>query len=705
MRLLLQCLFFPPLFIILSCSTGAKKDFSLEDKEKQLWLELYQSALQNVKSKPEESCQAFSDLSKKNFVLSDLALIRAHQVCIDPTQLTALSDLLTDKSPYLATAYVETQLMLAEKSGNSLQLAKALRAQAMASDRVREKIKILERALPLAESDKELQADIQNRIYNQAPRLKKEKRPEDYYKIAMDYIQNREFDTGRSYLKHIYQNPGLSFEDHLQARKAYRNSFKTQQRREDYTRECERFTTWLEKQKSAEPKTLHESYIAWARSAWTQGDEAWGRRVLDRGEKKLRRSYSTEEIDFIRARMSEENGDFEDSIAHLVRAEAAVKGRTAFRDRLLFSKAWMYRKLNRDQLAAQDFENLKNTTSDPFDQSRYSFWLGKTWEKLGEKEKAHQEFSQLKDKDALGYYGLLAYRELQEELPPLPAQENSLNFLRALDMQTAQTIFALIRTNESDVLEKYLQLKVQDLRTQRGPSATASIPANAPPAVWLAYLKSYAAAGLYLPLFSQIGTLDPDVKTQVLHDEPALLFPRKFLEHIDPASNKFGVQAELILSIIRQESAFNPQARSPADAFGLMQVLPSVAVEQFPSTGIHLDHHEDLYEPSINIPVGAALLKKLQGKYKGNFVLTAAAYNANERAIENWLKTRLREDTLEFIEDIPYDETRSYVKLVMRNFIFYSRLKNPSQKMPFPKWCIEDLQSFKVSLQSAPISK
>ena len=75
----------------------------------------------------------------------------------------------------------------------------------------------------------------------------------------------------------------------------------------------------------------------------------------------------------------------------------------------------------------------------------------------------------------------------------------------------------------------------------------------------------------------------------------------------------------------------------------------------------------------------------------------AAAYNASERAIESWLKTRLKEDSLEFIEDIPYDETRSYVKLVIRNFIFYSRLKEPAKKLAFPSWCLDDLQSFRVS--------
>jgi soluble lytic murein transglycosylase len=107
---------------------------------------------------------------------------------------------------------------------------------------------------------------------------------------------------------------------------------------------------------------------------------------------------------------------------------------------------------------------------------------------------------------------------------------------------------------------------------------------------------------------------------------------------------------------------------------GLMQVIPSVAKEQQSKTGIRISHFEDLYKPEINLPIGAALLSDLSKKYRGQFLLIAAAYNANEKAIHSWLKTRLNDDPLEFIEDIPYDETRAYIKLVLRNFVFYTRL-------------------------------
>jgi len=119
-----------------------------------------------------------------------------------------------------------------------------------------------------------------------------------------------------------------------------------------------------------------------------------------------------------------------------------------------------------------------------------------------------------------------------------------------------------------------------------------------------------------------------------------------------------------------------------------MQLLPEVAKHHQKNTGISIDHYEELFLPEKNIPFGTSLLSDLQKKYKNQFILSTAAYNANEKAIASWLKTRFKEDSIEFIEDIPYEETRRYVKLVLRNYIFYNRLNNPSQSYEFPNDCL-----------------
>ncbi|MEK7355080.1 MAG: lytic transglycosylase domain-containing protein, partial [Bdellovibrionota bacterium] len=156
-------------------------------------------------------------------------------------------------------------------------------------------------------------------------------------------------------------------------------------------------------------------------------------------------------------------------------------------------------------------------------------------------------------------------------------------------------------------------------------------------------------------------------------------------------SSRFDVQTELIYSIMRQESSFNPMARSHADAFGLMQLIPEAAKKAAPMSGIELKSHEDLYGPETNIPLGTAFVRGLMNRWKGRYIPTVASYNASEKAIEGWIKSRYRGDPLEFIEDVPYDETKGYIKLVTRNFVFYKRLNSGGAPIPFPEWCLAGL--------------
>lgn len=697
MRFLFWSLILSPTFLILSCSTSSKNDLRT-DTAVQVWLQTYSKALAQKESDPTKACDYFSQLAKEEkFLLKEMSLLRARMLCADTSALAPVDEKLAQSFPHLQALNTERILIEATKNKDNLDLAKAYRSKAMASDRSREKLKLLQKGLELLKSDtsakdEALHADLQNRIYQVAPRLRQEITPENYYKVGADFIYNREFQKGRSYLEKIFNNKSFDFDDQVQARKLYRNSFKTEQNREQFILEAEKFTSWVEHQKKIDWKLLHESYLTWARGAWTLGQVASAQQVLRKAEKKLKKHWHLDEIEFVRGHMSEEIGEWADALSHYEKAlQDSRSERGGMHDRLLFSQGWMLKKLGRFQDAAAVLENLRNQTQDPFDQNKFSFWLARTYQQAGLGDKAKNELNRLKTEDSLGFYGLLAYRDLGEEMPPLPVSKMGSLDWNALDADSRKWISALLVVKETEVLEKYLQARTSQLKLAG--SASEKVYSE----TWLTYLKAYAAAGLYLPLFAQLGSLEANLKMDLLKENPELLFPRKYLELIDPAAAKFNVKPELILAIIRQESAFNPFARSPADAFGLMQLLPGVAMDQKPFTGIVLSHHEDLYEPEINIPVGAALLSQLQKKYRNQFILTAAAYNASEKAIEGWLKTRLKEDPLEFIEDIPYDETRSYVKLVLRNFVFYSRLKEPSNKLPFPSWCLEDLQTFKRS--------
>jgi soluble lytic murein transglycosylase len=146
-------------------------------------------------------------------------------------------------------------------------------------------------------------------------------------------------------------------------------------------------------------------------------------------------------------------------------------------------------------------------------------------------------------------------------------------------------------------------------------------------------------------------------------------------------AQKTQVRPEYIWAIMRQESNFNPLARSPTGAIGLMQLMPQVAKNLLGTNATE----EELRAPELNIALGARHLKEYLDRFRGNFVLSTAAYNASPETVKNWLKSRSHKDPTLFIEDIPYEETRNYVKLVIRNFINYTRQTTQDQEIEFPQ--------------------
>ena len=151
-----------------------------------------------------------------------------------------------------------------------------------------------------------------------------------------------------------------------------------------------------------------------------------------------------------------------------------------------------------------------------------------------------------------------------------------------------------------------------------------------------------------------------------------ILFPFEYIHEIKKIEK--DVDPIIILSLIRQESAFNPQAISRVGARGLMQLMPSTAKSMEKKV-----KNFQLKNPQLNLRLGIRYFKKLLHKYNGNLIYTLAAYNAGESRIENWKKKIFNsEDPLSTIESIPFKETRNYVKLIYRNIFFYKWLEKKS---------------------------
>lgn len=157
-----------------------------------------------------------------------------------------------------------------------------------------------------------------------------------------------------------------------------------------------------------------------------------------------------------------------------------------------------------------------------------------------------------------------------------------------------------------------------------------------------------------------------------------LAFPRAFAETVDAASTKDSVPSTLIWAVMREESAFDPEAVSPSAAYGLLQLILPTAAAYGKKLSLPADAHA-LVRPDINIPLGTAYLKKLRAEFPDNPGLAVPSYNAGEGATHRWLSPPLADSFDLWVESIPYDETRKYTKRVLASYWAYVALYEPAR--------------------------
>jgi soluble lytic murein transglycosylase len=153
-----------------------------------------------------------------------------------------------------------------------------------------------------------------------------------------------------------------------------------------------------------------------------------------------------------------------------------------------------------------------------------------------------------------------------------------------------------------------------------------------------------------------------------------ILFPQPYWSSIEQEAAKNGLDPYMVASLIRQESEFNPAAISPANAFGLMQLLPSVGRSMAKEEGIRRFNEIELLNPETNIRLGTRYLKQTLDKFDGQAPYAFAAYNAGDSRVTDWQAIGKYHGMDEFVESIPFTETREYVQAILRNESIYREL-------------------------------
>ncbi len=291
------------------------------------------------------------------------------------------------------------------------------------------------------------------------------------------------------------------------------------------------------------------------------------------------------------------------------------------------------------------------------------FWQARTAERLGNQEEAKGLYRQILSRTSDSYYkgpsrnALGRLGEVVEQRKSVDGQTQPIPTIS----YNQNLYFHLARAQKLSDLSHH-RLAVAELDRARGQIGKD-------PSLGIMLMRQYAHNQGYnrsVILAIQFGRSSEKFR--------AYRYPRAYWDIIKKEAEQRGLDPYLILALIRQESLFDPDAISPASALGLMQLIPATADREAANLGVTYPGPEKLFEPDMNLRLGIHHLKGLREEYPNSLAKALAAYNAGRRPVNRWEKRFASLDEEEFIERIPYRETRGYVKLVLRNYWIYKEL-------------------------------
>ncbi|MDH3560067.1 MAG: lytic transglycosylase domain-containing protein, partial [Gammaproteobacteria bacterium] len=306
----------------------------------------------------------------------------------------------------------------------------------------------------------------------------------------------------------------------------------------------------------------------------------------------------------------------------------------------------------RRAIAAQDWDSvLAHIDTLPVDERQtdeWDYWHAYTLEQAGQRLAAMNEYSRLAKERS--YYGFLAADYLDW---PYKMGDEPLTYDAAAIEQLRQTP-GMVRAREL-----YLADLITDARRE-----------------WAHATREMDNDELKLAalLAREWGWNDRAILTVARTGDYAdlkLRFPLDHVEAVHDHARHNRLDPSHVFAVIRQESAFNKDARSPAGALGLMQLMPKTGRVTARKNRIPLSSTRNLLEVEKNIRIGSAYLREVMDRFDDNTVLATAAYNAGPHRVQGWLPETDDESTISWIANIPFSETRKYVQRVLAYAAIY----------------------------------
>lgn len=318
---------------------------------------------------------------------------------------------------------------------------------------------------------------------------------------------------------------------------------------------------------------------------------------------------------------------------------------------------------NRNYIEAQKLgrihlKNYPNTIAAP----KVMYWTGKISEIQGRRNEAKGFYQRILDTYPDDYYAYRASKKLDFYSGNSPWKTKSYH---RLPVQTESIYFPINHTTLSDENIALINtiLKLDDFELLSEVEKDNKFVQS-----WLNYKeKKYSRAAI----LARDALSEMETKPKFDDSVYKLAYQLHFQNDINHYAQDYNLDAFIVASLIREESYFNPKAGSPAGAKGLMQIMPATASYIASKEGVPYTYADSLTDPKMNINLGCAYLRYAKDMLGSNDLLAVASYNGGPNAVASWKNNLNYNNMDEFIENIPYDETRNYIKKVYRTYWIY----------------------------------
>ncbi len=385
---------------------------------------------------------------------------------------------------------------------------------------------------------------------------------------------------------------------------------------------------------------------------WHENDTPSARLYFQRLAREFPHDELAPKAKFEIGRTYEEDGDEQAARLAYLALIARYPG-TEMAEEARFRAPFMLFMLRRYKQAATEFGNSGAIASSSSARDMFSYWQARALESDGDKVRATALMRALALSTASNYYPALAAGRVNEYRALLPA---------ALATDLVPTAIPVVAGPAQFHLTRIAALRDSGLRELEPPELRAieDQPGNGHELQEF-ILAELQNAGAWFDAIQMAMRMAARGELDIATAE-RIRYPRGFWDLLTSAASRNQLDPYLVAALIRQESLFNPQARSNSDARGLMQLLPATAHRYVAAAAIAPPI--DLYNPDTSIQLGTTYLHQLISMFGGNMFKAVAAYNAGEQSVSQW-NARYPGDDDQWVENIGFRETREYVKKVI----------------------------------------